>query len=239
MREVTFSVTFEPGASPLMDLYRQYPSLTTWSSACFTTDEAMWRIDHTKGPGEALEAFDDVYLDEDRCNECLSAPNCDTYREYHTLNRTATSRTVYTRRYEVYRCHSIPYIVFDRVGDGVVFKARRTDGEYRWRVLYPGEYSLGQLYDDVQAELREGLDLELLRLEQSGNWTAETLAAANLSHEHQEALETAYEAGYYERPRETSVEELAADLGVPRSTLQYRLRTAEDYVVSQFVENTI
>lgn len=239
MREVTFSVTFEPGTSPLMDLYREYQSLTTWSSACFTTRETMWRIDHTKGPTEALAAFDDVYLDEDRCNECLSAPDCDTDCEYHVLNRTATSRTVYTHCYEVHRCHSIPYIVFDRVGDGVVFKARRTGGEYRWRVLYPGEYPLGQLYDDVASELREGLDLELLRLQQSGNWTAETLAAANLSHEHQEALEAAYAAGYYERPRETSVAELAEALDLPRSTLQYRLRTAEDYVVSQFVENTI
>lgn len=173
MQEAVFSIRYDPGTSSPMDVYHQHPDLTTWSSWCFITDDAMWRIDH----------------------EC--------------------------------------------VGNGVVFLARRTDGEYRWRVLYPAEYSLGTLYDDIESMLREGLSLELLRLSGSSNWRVESLAAADLSYEHREALEAAVKAGYYQRPREVSVAELAEGLDVPRSTLQYRLRTAEDTVIRRFVENAV
>jgi len=52
-------------------------------------------------------------------------------------------------------------------------------------------------------------------------------------------LEAAVERGYYSRPREVTVSDLSDELGVPRSTVQYRLRSAEDLVVSQFVDNAL
>lgn len=239
MRELVFTVRFAAGASELMDIYRAHPGLSTWSSACFTTEETMWRIDHTEGPAAAIEKFESVFLDTSRCNECLDVPDCDTTREYHVLESTPTSRTVYTHREEVYRCHSLPYVVYDSVGDGVVFQARRTGEEYRWKVLYPGEFPAGRIYDAVENRLREGLSLELLHLRDSGSWHVETHITGELSGEQREALELAVERGYYDRPRAVSVEELADELGVPRSTLQYRLRTAEDLVVDEFVRTTL
>lgn len=238
VKEFEFTVRYEDGADRLMDVFREYPQLHARSTACQVTRESMWRIDHLEGPQAALEALDDVYLDERRCNECLDDPGCDTYREYAVLDRDANERTVYTFRREISNCHSIPYIVVDAIGDGTVFEAVRRDGEYRWKVLYPGEQSIGELYDDIESELRDGLALELSHLKECGSWNAGSRSAARLSPRQREVLERAHEAGYYERPRAVTVAELADELDVPRSTAQYRLRSAEDRVVTSFVDDS-
>ena len=236
MREFEFVVRFEEGADELMDVFHEYPSLSARSSVCVSTHDTMWRIDHAKGHEEALDAFEAVFIDENRCNECLDAPNCDTHRAYHVLDRKSNARTIYTYREEVYNCHSVPHYVVGHVGDGVVFESRRSDGEYRWRILYPDDQPVGELYDDIEAQLREGLHLEVSHLSRVGNWDAESRIAAELSPEHWRVLEEAVDRGYYSRPREVTVEGLSDTLDEPRSTVQYRLRTAEDFIISQFVD---
>jgi predicted DNA binding protein len=56
-----------------------------------------------------------------------------------------------------------------------------------------------------------------------------------LSPEQEAALQAAVEHGYYESPREVDVGELAEHLDVPRSTLTYRLRRAEEHLAKQHV----
>ncbi|AZH26473.1 helix-turn-helix domain-containing protein [Haloplanus aerogenes] len=239
MKEIEFAIRYEPGADKLMDVFHENPSLSCRSSACYSNETAMWRIDHVRGSEAAVEAFAEVFLDEDRCNECLDRPTCDSSREYHVLDRTPESRTIYTYRREVHRCHSLPYFVLDHVGDGVVFESRRTQGEYRWKILYPGNEPVGELFDTIDRILRQGLSLELSHLRQSGNWNADTRTAFQLSHEQWDILSHAVEEGYYARPREVTVAELGEQLGLPRSTVQYRLRSAEDLIVTEFVRNTL
>ncbi|ELK54289.1 MULTISPECIES: helix-turn-helix domain-containing protein [Haloferax] len=233
MREFEFVVRFSEGTDELMDLFYEYPSLRSRSSVCSSTTDVMWRVDHVVGTPEALSAFEEVFLDETRCNECLDAPDCHTHRNYHVLDRSDNSMTVYTYREEVSNCHSIPRYVLEHVGPGVIFESSRRAGAYRWRILYPGDHPLGELYETIEAQLREGLQLDVEHLTSAGNWDAESRIAADLSSAHWEALETAVEHGYYERPRKVTVEDLSDVLDVPRSTVQYRLRTAEDLVMSQ------
>lgn len=239
MREFEFTVTFEPGSDALMDVFVEHDSLTAWTSVCFTTRERMWRIDHAAGSAAALADFEDVFLDESRCNECLDLPDCETYREYHVLDESQNARTIYTFREEVHGCHSIPHYVHEHVGDGVVFESRRRADEYQWCILYPNEQPIGALYDTIEAQLREGLTLSLSKLSSAGNWNAESRVAAELTPPQRETLAAAVERGYYSRPRDVTVDDLSDDLGMPRSTVQYRLRSAEDLVISQFVDNAL
>lgn len=81
--------------------------------------------------------------------------------------------------------------------------------------------------------------LELSHLRQSGNWDADTRTAFQLSHDQWEVPSHAVDAGYYARPREVTVAELSDHLGLPRSTVQYRLRSAEDLIVTEFVRDTL
>jgi len=54
-----------------------------------------------------------------------------------------------------------------------------------------------------------------------------------------EILFTAYEAGYYERPSETSCGELADEFGISPATLSQHLRVAERKLIAIFVEDNL
>ena len=238
-REFEFVLRFEPGVDEIMDVFMQYESLSSWSSSIFVSNRHMWRLDHAKGTEEALDAFDGVFLDEGRCNECFDVGYCDTARTYHVLDRRQASRTIYTLRRDIEECRSVPYFILDHVRKGTVFESKRVDDEYRWRVLFPGDYPIGEVYDRIKSQLRDGVSLSLSHITSGGNWSATERVAADFSPEHWQALRAAVAHGYYERPRAVSVSDLASILDEPRSTVQYRLRTAEDRIVSQFVQQTL
>jgi predicted DNA binding protein len=238
-REFEFVLQFASGADDLMNAFRQYDSLSLWSSAIFTNDDHMWRLDHAKGTSEALRAFDEVFLDETRCNECFDVDGCDTNRAYHVLDSRETSRTIYTLRREISGCHSLPHFIREQVPEGTVFESRRVGDEYRWRLLYPGDYQIGDVYDAMEAHLRDGVSISVSHITSADDWKTTERIAADFSPEHWRVLKTAVAHGYYERPRAVSVADLASILDEPRSTVQYRLRTAEDRIVSQFVEQML
>lgn len=238
-REFEFVLRFDPGADELMDVFRRYEDLSVWSSAIFVGDDHMWRLDHAKGTPEALAAFDEVFLDENRCNECFDVVSCDTERTYHVLDSTETSRTIYTLRRDIDGCQSLPSFLHRHVEEGTVFESRRTGDEYRWRVLYPGSSPIGEVYDRIESSLRDGVALSVSHISSAGNWSATERVATDFSPKQWRVLQAAVDHGYYERPRAVSVADLASILDEPRSTVQYQLRTAEDRIVAQFVEQTL
>jgi Predicted DNA binding protein len=239
IREFEFVLQFESGADELMDVFRQHDSLSLWSSAIFVSNKHMWRLDRAKGTAEALSAFDEVFLDDTRCNECFDVHECETERTYHVLEKRETSRTIYTLRQEIEACRSVPYFILGRVEEGIVFESRRVGSEYRWRVLFPGDCSIGEVYDSIESDLRDGVSLSLSHISSAGSWNATDRVISEFSPDHWQALQAAVEHGYYERPRDVTVSDLAAILDEPRSTVQYRLRTAEDRIISQFVQQTL
>ena len=239
MREFVFTIQYESGTDRLMDLFIEYPAAKAKSAACCATSESMWRIDHLLGGEEALDRIDDLFLDEDWCNECLHAPNCDSKRHYYVLDRTPTHRVVYTHREEIEHCHSIPYLAAAHIGDGVLFEAERRADAYHWKVLMPESGEVGALYDAVRSRMRDGLEVNLHHITECSDWNQQSIAASRLSHEQRMAIEAAVDHGYYATPRGTTVEDLSDELDVPRSTLQYRIQQAEERIVNQFVDNSI
>lgn len=87
---------------------------------------------------------------------------------------------------------------------------------------------------DFQARCRDaGIPIELTSLaELSG---AESDRDYGLTGPQREALELAYERGYFDSPRETTLEALAADLDISRQALAARLRRGH----RRLIENTI
>ena len=174
MKEFEFSIRFTAGADPVMDLFQEYPTLRLRNATCTVTGDSMWRIDHVDGPADAISAFDDVFLDDGHCNECLDEHCCPGTREYQVLDRRPTARTVYTYHGKADRCCAVPAIVTDYIGDGVVFESERTDGAYRWRVLSPVETSLDPLFTRIESALRTGLQLDIDRLGNAELWRNKT-----------------------------------------------------------------
>lgn len=64
-------------------------------------------------------------------------------------------------------------------------------------------------------------------------------AGPTLSSEQERALRAAVEHGYYETPREIEAYELAEKLGIPGSTLTYRLQRAEAQLAAAYVTNML
>ncbi len=78
------------------------------------------------------------------------------------------------------------------------------------------------LEEDVTADLRRVTDV-----------TSETTRDTRLTPEQQEALEAALEEGYFEIPRQISMEELAETLDISHQALSERLRRAYETLVNE------
>jgi predicted DNA binding protein len=55
----------------------------------------------------------------------------------------------------------------------------------------------------------------------------------SLTDKQRQTLRLALRTGYYERPRETDLTELATELGISKSAVSQRLRTAEHKLIKQ------
>lgn len=113
--------------------------------------------------------------------------------------------------------------------DGTVLNASgRADG-WHLRILFPDRESLSATHEfatdnDISFSLRSVFDLS----EGRGSQFALT------EHQHQ-ALLAAYENGYYEVPQETTIDDLADDLGVSAQAVSQRLHRA----YSNLIENAL
>lgn len=239
MREIVFTIEFDPGSDPVMDVFAEHPRAQARMVACAVAPDSSWRLDRLTGPEGALERLDEVFLDPGRCNECLDGrPSCGATREYEVLERDATSRIVYTYLVEPGYCHSIPALAAEHLGFGVLYDARRRRSTYEWRLLMPDDDGVGTLHDALEGGLRDDVTLELNRLSRPTHWYDRFVATDDLGFEQREALEAAVDGGYYETPRQVTLDELANRLGLPRSTLRYRLRRAEAWLVDRYVSAT-
>ena len=79
--------------------------------------------------------------------------------------------------------------------------------------------------------LRAGADFRLDRLYESGS-TSETIPG--VSEKQREALLAAYEAGYFTVPRQTSLEDIAAELGISQSALAERLHRGQSHLLEHY-----
>lgn len=79
--------------------------------------------------------------------------------------------------------------------------------------------------------LKAGADFRLDRLYDSDS-TSETIPG--LSEKQREALLAAYEAGYFTVPRQTSLEDIAAELGISQSALAERLHRGQSHLLEHY-----
>jgi hypothetical protein len=237
MREFVFTIEYETGADPTMDVFIEHPAAHARTITCQVSEHGMWRLERLAGPEAALERLDEHYTNPYHC-ECLGEQHCHTEWHGEVLDAEAGRRTVYCYRPEPGDCHSVPRLATDCLGDGALFGAERRERLYEWRLLLPDDDGVRETYERLAAELRGGLSLTFRQLGDPGYWTEEAVTVAELPPEQRAALEAAVERGYYRTPREITLPDLADATGVPRSTLQYRLQRAEEWILTRFVSQS-
>jgi predicted DNA binding protein len=95
------------------------------------------------------------------------------------------------------------------------------------RILYPEREALSKTNEFCQSH---GLSFEVLHVREM---EGEPSGRFGLTEEQHEALAKACEAGYYSVPRETDLDELAADLGISHQALSERLRRGSEVLVQE------
>lgn len=107
--------------------------------------------------------------------------------------------------------------------DGTILEAVNTDsGQWMIKTLFPDDQSLATFHENCD-EME--CHYELLRVYRPDN--PQKRAEYGLTAKQQEALEAAYDAGYYDIPRSVTLETLADRIGISRNALSARLRRGQ------------
>lgn len=235
MREFTFDIVYEPGADALMDVFAEFPGLSaTTVDGCIQADR-FWRIERVVGPPGALDRVETLYRDG-RIYESVTETPWDGRQDHAVLDADGDERVFYSYVDDCTDGESVHTLAGRLLPPGLVFETVRRDDCQSWRILMRSDRNVGLLYDNLGGRLREGLSFRMGHLRDAEGWQRTPLDDAQLPPEQRLALEAAVKAGYYETPRGVSLNELAGDLDVPRSTLSYRLRRAEAHLARTFVD---
>ncbi|OYR85706.1 bacterio-opsin activator, partial [Halorubrum sp. E3] len=183
-----------------------------------------------------LDAVDELLLDESVDRESISARECRSNRTTSLLTHEQRRRVTYTYVSDVDYCESVPLIAAKYVDGGVLFEQTRSGDTVRWRVLVQDDSKIGLLYDTLAAKLGDGLSFSFEHLTEVDHWESELLSRPDVPAEQRETLLLAVERGYFETPRGVTLDELAAELGEPRSTVSYRLRRATAELAKRFAD---
>ena len=237
MRELVFALAYKPGCNRVADALADHPDARVRSLSLHATAERLWRVDHATGTPDALDAIEDAVFTCDYYADCLATEDCGATQTTRVLDRTDDTLVLYADWKRTSSCTSVPHIARDHLGDAVLFETRHEGRHYTWRLIHSGDGDVPSFFDALEVAVGECAQMEMLRTADTGtaaggrDGTSSGLPAAQ-----EAALQAAVEHGYYESPREVDVGELAEHLDVPRSTLTYRLRRAEEQLAKQHVD---
>ncbi|MDQ2050138.1 helix-turn-helix domain-containing protein [Natronolimnohabitans sp. A-GB9] len=237
MRKFVFALEYEAGTNPVADVLADYPEASIRSLSCHVTSDSLWRVDHAEGPAEALEALEEAYETSEFFADCLVKDDCGADCEVQVLDRSSDTLVVYTYWDRTDVCTSVPHVALEYLGEGLLFETYREGRRYRWRIVLGNDAPIHDFFDALGQEVGDCTGMEMLRLTEldPDHGDVDVGPETSLPSEQREALHAAVEHGYYETPRQIELGDLADDLGVPRSTLSYRLRRAEESLATAFV----
>lgn len=236
MRELVFALNYEPGCNTVADTLASHPEARIRSLSLHATEENLWRVDHATGAPDALRAIEDAFSTADYYADCLATEDCGATQTMQILEHTDDTLVLYSYWGRTPDCSSVPHIALDHLGDGVLFETHHERRHYTWRIIHSGEGDVSAFFSELKEAVGDCAQMEMLRLtDTSASADSADDNAGGLPPNQEEALRAAVEHGYYETPREVDVGELAEHLDVPRSTLTYRLRRAEEHMAKQRV----
>jgi hypothetical protein len=238
MREFAFDIVYEPGADPVMDVFIEYPTLVAEAlHGCVTADE-FWHVERLTGPTAALDAVERLRLDETVRTASVTETDCSATRYHDVLDRSDDERVIYTHLEGVEDGESVQTLAGRYLPRGSLYCTTRRENRHRWRIFMKSDEKVGLLYDALGATLRPGLAFRMGHLRDADGWGHDSMGSVTLPPDQRTAMRAALDHGYYRTPRDVTLDELAEVLDVPRSTLSYRLRRAEERLVSGYLGGT-
>ena len=234
MREYVFLLEYDRDVHPIRDFFIDHPEIVATTLNMSVTSDGGWRVERVTGSEQDLNALESVYFDQ-HCNDCTyPTPDCDATPSYQVIEQEPTARTIYRHVTDMSYCSSLGYLAYETFGDGLVFDATQRGPYYEWRVLIPTDRDVGAFRRTLQEDLPDGVTLAVRRVGTPERWagTHQPQYGTDLPYKQRQALEAAVRMGYYDHPRNATLEDLATDLDLPVTTLRYRLRRAEAWAAT-------
>lgn len=237
MREFVFDLVYEGTPSPLQRLFEDASGLSSTSIGGTIGADEFWRLERFVGSADSLAQLGDSLPEGLLAAEAITGDGCEGALSTKVLKQTSTEREVYYHLRDVSNCESVATLAVEYLDTDVIFEVERTAERDTWTVMMESEDGVGLLYDAIQVSLRPEIRFEFGHVGQATDRRTALFARKNLPAEQREALVAAVKHGYYERPRQITLEELSEEVDCPRSTLSYRLRSAESKLAKAFAVN--
>ncbi|SFC34793.1 hypothetical protein SAMN05444422_107129 [Halobiforma haloterrestris] len=111
-----------------------------------------------------------------------------------------------------------------------------SDGSLLVSVIVEDRETIGRIVDALE---RDATAVRLRRLTRLPNEAETSLEVdtTKITEKQREAVELAVELGYYGRPREATLEDLADELGISKSAVSQRLNAVETTLVRSFTDS--
>lgn len=119
---------------------------------------------------------------------------------------------------------------------GTLLGARAQEEHWMFRAIFPEHDTVSKTYGNSH---ENGIDLSIRRVRRVNESPDRGHGRFGLSEKQLEALTAALEKGYYEVPRDVTMEELADDLGISDQALSERLRRANHEILSEVVREPV
>jgi predicted DNA binding protein len=237
MREFTFSIEYGAGTDAVMDVFIDHPSLVARGLHGCVNDDGFWCLERFGGPSAALDEIERLHRDGDVRTVSVTETACIATGHHEILERSESERVFYTYVEESSGGESVQTLAGRYLPRGSLLCSRRLQQRHEWRILMRSDEKVGLFYDTLSANLRPGLSLNMGHLREADQWGHDSLGTVSLDADQRTALRAAARHGYYRAPSEITLDELASKLDVPRSTLSYRLRRAEEQLVMEYLNS--
>lgn len=237
MSEFAFTITYDDDVDEYMQAFIENESLRSEAVYACLDPSQMWVLETVTGDAGAIETVSDLVLDESVDRESVSGRACDATRRTSCLASDPRRIVSYTYLTDVTYCDAVPLIAAKYVTGGALFRQTRRGATAHWEVFTQDDDQVGLLYDTVSARLGDGLQFSFDHLTEAPEWDSRLLSPDGVRTEQREVLALAVDRGYFETPREVTLDELADELDLPRSTVSYRLRRATAELAKSFVDH--
>jgi hypothetical protein len=230
MREFTFDLVYGGESGTVSDLFARHEELRLRSlNAPF--DECFWRLSRVAGPTAVLDQLERRHAEGGLLGDLDGEAVEDRYVE--CIERAARRRVLYTFAADP-AASTVLGLVAQRFSPGTVVETLRQGDRQTWRLLLRPDATVGAFHEVLTERLGSGVRFRMGAIRDATAWRDQA-APGDVPTEQRQAVRAAVQAGYYEAPRQATLDEISAELGIPRSTLSYRLRRAESHLARAFV----
>jgi predicted DNA binding protein len=235
MREFVFEIRYEADTDELMDLFIETTEARSTTFLCSMGNAQLWRLDRITGPTSLVEQAT-ALLTGSTYNQLSISDRACGGRHYSDVLENGSQRSlVYSYFENLVHCDSVPTITNRYITGALLFEIIREGDTERWRIFMEDDKKVGMLYDTLGGLLQDGLSFHFDHVSDATGPLLTLFDSVSIRPEQSRVLELAAQEGYYETPRETTLDELASELDWPRSTVSYRLRKAEAGLVESYI----